>query len=58
MWGLGDSLLGVKAEAEPPKQLLPEQFCPAVQGWGAQPGGARLPGGGCVAALARRFSWA
>lgn len=50
MWGFGDSLPGVKAQAEPPKQLLPEQ------GWGAQSGGARLPGGGCVAVLAGCFS--
>lgn len=50
VWGFGDSLPGVKAQAEPPKQLLPEQ------GWGAQPGGARLPGGGCVAVLAGCFS--
>lgn len=56
MWGFGDSLLGVKAQAGPPKQLLPEQLRPAVQGWGAQPGGARLPGGGCVAVLAGCFS--
>lgn len=44
MWGFGDSLLGVKAKAEPPKQLLPERLRPAVQGWGAQPGGHRLEG--------------
>lgn len=56
MWGFGDSLLGVKAKAEPPKQLLPERLRPAAQGWGAQPGGARRPGGGCVATLARCFS--
>lgn len=56
MRGLGDSPLGVNAQAEPPKQLLAEQFGPAVQGWGAQPGGARLPGGGCVATLTRWFS--
>lgn len=56
MWGFGDSLLGVKAKAEPPKQLLLEQLRPAAQGWRAQPGGARLPGGGCMAVLTRWFS--
>lgn len=40
MWGFGDSLLGVKANAEPPKQLLPEQLCP--QRAGGHSLGARL----------------
>lgn len=62
MWGFGDSLLGVKAKAEPPKQLLPERLRPAVQGWGAQPGGHSLGGTdwrawqGCMAVFTCWFS--